>query len=139
MARSKEFLIDHPEKGTAQQMSANPQQIPPKGLLRAGRALWRDVHRQYILDPAEEVILLQMCRLSDELARISDELATQNATTKGSRGQPVVNPLIQEIRLTSLALAKLTKALDLPQPKSGTTSRRGRLPGVVDLRRGAGA
>jgi hypothetical protein len=118
-------------------MTENRQQTPPKGLLKAGRALWRDVQSQYILDPAEEAILLQMCRLSDELARISDELATQTATAKGSRNQPIINPLIQESRLTTLALAKLAKALDLPQPKTGTANRRGRLPGVAPIRRDA--
>lgn len=51
----------------------------------------------------------------------------------------IVHPLITEIRLTSLALAKLAKALDLPQPKSGANARRGRLPGVVDMTRKAGA
>jgi hypothetical protein len=43
--------------------------------------------------------------------------------------------LITEMRLNSVALAKLAKALDLPQPK--TAGRRGRLPGVTPLRKDA--
>jgi hypothetical protein len=120
-------------------MTQQRQQRPPKGLASAGRALWRDVQGGYVLDPAEEAILLQMCRLTDELGRLADELAAQNATVKGSRGQSIVNPLVSEIRLTSVALAKLAKALDLPQPKSATAARRGRLPGVVALTQKAGA
>jgi hypothetical protein len=123
-------------------MSENPQQRPPKGLLRAGRALWRDVQSKYVLDPAELAVLLQMCRLGDQLERLQDEFSGQNAATvKGSRGQPVLNPLLGEIRLTSLALAKLAAALDLPQPKSSGAGnrRRGRLQSVGDFTRKAGA
>jgi hypothetical protein len=58
------------------------------------------------------------------------ELAAQQPVTKGSRGQVISHPLLSEIRLTSLALAKLTKTLALPQPKT-SGARRGRLPSVV--------
>jgi hypothetical protein len=122
-------------------MTANPQQRPPKGLLRAGRALWREVQSQYVLDPAEGAVLLQMCRLSDQLAQLQEEFSAENVTTvQGSRGQPVLNPILAEIRLTSLALAKLAAELDLPQPKSpGAANRRGRLQSVDGLTRRAGA
>jgi phage terminase small subunit len=106
---------------------------PPRGLGSAGRALWREVVRDYVLDPAEAAILLQMCRLSDELEAINDELSAQNACVPGSRGQATVNPLIVEARLTSLTLAKLAKTLSLPRPKSGR--RRGALPSVVNMQR----
>jgi hypothetical protein len=109
----------------------------PKGLAAAGRALWREVQGGYVLDPAEEQILLQMCRLTDTLARLETELASAETTVRGSRGQPVGHPLLAEIRLTSLALGRLTKQLALPQPKSAS-ARRGRLPGVVDMTRKVG-
>ena len=46
----------------------------------------------------------------------------------------IVNPLFAEIRLTSLALAKLAKQLNLPQPRV-TGGRRGRLSSVQHIDR----
>jgi hypothetical protein len=110
---------------------------PPNGLARPGRALWREIQSGYTLDPAEEQILLQMCRLTDTLARLEGELASAETTVHGSRGQPVGHPLLAEIRLTSLALGRLAKQLALPQPKAAG-ARHGRLPGVVNMTRKAG-
>jgi hypothetical protein len=121
-------------------MPANPQQRPPKGLLRAGRALWRDATKDYVFDPAEEAVLLQMCRISDHLDALEGELLTKtgdfstfSALVTGSRGQPVVNPVLQEIRLQSLALAKLAVALNLPDPKAASPRRKGRLSSVESM------
>ena len=63
-------------KGT-EQMSANPQQRPPKGLLRAGRAKWRDATADYEYDPAEAAVLLQFCRTADHLEALEGELSTK--------------------------------------------------------------
>jgi hypothetical protein len=109
---------------------------PPNGLAKPGRALWREIQGVYVLDPAEEQILLQMCRLTDTLARLETELAGAETTVSGSRGQPVGHPLLAEVRLTSLALGRLSKQLALPQPKTAS-ARRGRLPGVASIRRDA--
>lgn len=121
---------------------ANPQLRPPKGLAKAGRALWREATKQYVFDPAEAAVLLQMCRISDHLEALEAHLAAESsdfsshsALVKGSRGQPVVNPVLQEIRLQSLALAKLAVALDLPEPKASTSRRKGRLGSVQNLSR----
>jgi hypothetical protein len=119
-------------------MPANPQQRPPKGLVRAGRALWRDATKDYVFDPAESAVLLQMCRLTDHLEALEGELSTSSALVKGSRNQPVVNPLLQEIRLQSLALAKLAAALDLPDPKASAPRRKGQLPSVSSITRKLG-
>lgn len=113
---------------------AKPQLRPPKGLARAGRALWREATKQFVFDAAESAVLLQMCRISDHLDAMEGELSTQSAVSKGSRNQPVLNPLLQEIRLQSLALAKLAAALDLPDPKASTSQRRrGRLSSVEPM------
>lgn len=119
-------------------MPANPQQRPPKGLARAGRAKWREATADYVYDPAESAVLLQFCRLTDHLEALEGELSTSSAVVKGSRGQPVISPILQEIRLQSLALAKLAAALDLPAPKASTPRRKGRLSSVEPMiRRGA--
>ena len=108
---------------------------PPTGLAKPGRALWREIQSGYVLDPAETQILLQMCRLTDTLARLETELAGAETTVRGSRNQPVGHPLLAEIRLTSLALGRLAKQLALPQPRTGSAgNRRGRLPGVTPIR-----
>jgi hypothetical protein len=120
-----------------QQMSANPQQRPPKGLARAGRAKWREATQQYVFDPAESAVLLQICRVLDHLERLECESAASPAVVKGSRGQPVVSPILQEIRLQSVALAKLVAALDLPDPKATTPRRKGRLSSVEGIARRA--
>lgn len=132
LSRSKKRLVlqIRPE-GQSQQMT----QQTPKGLARAGKALWREVQRQYVLDPAEASILMQMCRISDQLSRISDQLWAENVVVSGSRGQDVANPLLAESRLLSAALARLAKSLNLPQPRSGSSSRKGRLTSVEGLRK----
>jgi len=107
---------------------------PPRRLETAGQRLWKETLADFELDPAEEAILLQMARLSDDLARMNAELAGAPATIPGSRGQMIVNPLFAEIRLTSLALAKLAKQLNLPQPRV-TGGRRGRLSSVQHIDR----
>jgi len=118
-------------------MPAKPQQRPPKGLGKAGRAKWREATQEFVFDPLETATLLQICRLTDRLQALEDESATSPPTTKGSRGQVVLSPIIQEIRLTSLALAKLCKSLDLPDPKAPTGRRKGRLQSVHDMTRKA--
>lgn len=109
----------------------------PKGLAAPGRALWREVQAGFVLDPAEEQILIQMCRLTDTLARLEAEMADAPSTVMGSRNNPVAHPLLAEIRLTSLSLGRLAKQLALPQPRA--SARRGRLPSVVDLHRKVGS
>lgn len=117
-------------------MVANQRKRPPDGLGSAGRAKWREVQDSYLLDPAETAILLQICRISDELEALQAELSANSVLEKGSRNQVIISPLIQEIRLTSLALAKLVKALDLPHGKASPV-RRGRLASVENIARKA--
>jgi hypothetical protein len=110
---------------------------PPPGLLAAGEVLWRNTWSEYVLDPAETAVLTEMCHLTDNLATMQAQLAGLPPTAAGSRGQIVVHPLIAEIRLTSLALAKLAKTLALPHPRTAAANRRGRIPGVTQLRKDA--
>lgn len=116
---------------------ANPQLRPPKGLASAGRAKWREATSEFVFDPVESAVLLQFCRLLDHLEGLECESKAQPALSKGSRNQPVLNPILQEIRLQSLALAKLAAALDLPDPKASTPRRKGRLSSVENIARRA--
>jgi hypothetical protein len=60
-------------------MTAKPA---PKDLLTRGRATWRAVHARYELNPVEELLLHELCRVADVLDRLAGELAS-NVTVVG--------------------------------------------------------
>src|SRR5258707_1258060 len=66
---------------------------PPAGLGPSGRALWRETLSEYGLNPAESLMLTQLCRAADRLDAIETELSGPDLTLEGSTGQPVAHPL----------------------------------------------
>lgn len=91
----------------------------PKGLGPAGRALWRAVTDAIDLAPGADRVLLQACRLADQLDRLEDAAAAVPPVTTGSAGQDRVHPLYEEIRRHSDLLSKLVAQL---QPAPATSS-----------------
>jgi P27 family predicted phage terminase small subunit len=91
-----------------------PAKPPPKDLKASGKALWRNIIGQYALDPAEVVLLHQLCRAVDVLDRIAADLAEMGVTTMGSQGQPIANPLLNEQREQVKIVDRLQQALALP-------------------------
>jgi hypothetical protein len=80
---------------------------PPKGLNRAGKALWRAISGQWagdqlVPDARERRILADVCAEADVLAALEVELAAAvdegRLTVKGSQGQPVTHPHVAECR-----------------------------------------
>jgi len=55
----------------------------PAGLGKAGRALWREVNREFGLAPHESAILIQVCRVIDRLDAIELELSGASLTVEG--------------------------------------------------------
>lgn len=87
---------------------------PPRGLQTSGKALWRSVLSNYVLDSAEVVLLHQLCRAVDLLDRLHADLAEMGVTVSGSTGQPRPNPLLGEVREQVKLVDRLQQALALP-------------------------
>lgn len=119
-----------------------PTTMPPapKGLALEGRRVWRDTLKEFELGPAELRILEDACREVDLIEEIEAELDGADLVVHGSQGQPVANPLIQEIRLHRGVLRQLLAALRLPnddqESRDGiTSSERARRAAVARWRK----
>jgi len=97
---------------------------PPPGLGTSGRRLWREIHASYGLNPAETLMLAQLCRTADTLDQIQAELATADLVVTGSTGQPKCNPLLAEMRAQARVAESLARSLALPMPGEQAGRRR---------------
>lgn len=88
----------------------------PRGLIidGQGQRLWREVMAEYDLDdePAKRRVLFDACKLVDQITALEKAAKTAPLTVKGSSGQPVINPLISEIRFSRALLAQLLGRLN---------------------------
>lgn len=108
---------------------------PPKGLAGAGKRLWRAALADYELDVHEEFLLLQACRLVDNLDRLAAEAAAHDVTVVNVKGDQVTHPALVESRQQSLALARLLASLRLPSgEEAGRPQRRGAARGAYGVR-----
>ena len=80
---------------------------PPDDLAATGTKLWRTMLIDYDLTASELVILHEAARTSDELDRLAAALVTAELTVKGSMGQPVSSPLLDDVRRHRDTLGKL--------------------------------
>jgi hypothetical protein len=58
-------------------------------------------------------LLDAVCASLDTIEALESDVKTNGRTVSGSRGQPIVNPAIPELRLQRAALAKLLAELEL--------------------------
>lgn len=93
-------------------------QIPrsPAGLQARGKALWREIHRSYVLDAVEVELLHQLCAVLDRCNQIQAELEGQPLMTSGSVGQPRPNPLLACLREEEKMLDRLASSLGVSMP-----------------------
>lgn len=93
----------------------------PAKLGASGRSLWASVAGKYELRADEQRILEDACREADLVDKISAQLAKDDLMVVGSMGQPVVNPMVAEVRQHRTALAGLLRGLKLPDDEGGSS------------------
>lgn len=87
--------------------------ILPPGLGPRGASLWRSLTDVYEWDSAEAELLAEACRTLDAIEALRTVVATEGTMSEGSRGQRVVHPAVQELRLQQAAYARLAGLLNL--------------------------
>jgi len=87
----------------------------PTGISAAGEALWRAIEDTYELRADELRVLEDACREADLIDTLNIEASVADLVVRGSQGQPVINPLISELRQHRSTLAALLRQLKLPE------------------------
>lgn len=80
---------------------------------------WRELTRKYTFRPDERRILEDACSEIDLIDDMAAAAKGAERIVKGSMGQPVINPLISELRQHRITLASLLRQLQLPEEVSG--------------------
>jgi hypothetical protein len=77
------------------------------------------------LDPAEEVVLTELCRTVDRLEQLHTAARNVKPVVVGSHG-PRINPVLSEIRAQQKTVESLTVSLGLPaaEPSKAVAARR---------------
>lgn len=86
----------------------------PANMGTRGLSFWHKVTAQYELRPDELVVLEAACREITLIEQIQAALDPKSMVMKGSMGQPVVNPLVPELRQHRATLKALLAGLKLP-------------------------
>jgi hypothetical protein len=102
----------------------------PNGLGPAGKQLWHEIVAAFTLRPDGQALLVQACKLSDEIHAL--ELALLEAPpiiTSYPAGSYKSNPLYSQVRDHRLALARLLQ--QLPATRVPVESEPGADDGVL--------
>lgn len=111
-------------------MPVSRAQRAPRGLRKAGKALWAAVTDGLTLRADELATLEAACRTADTAADLQTVLdSAPGAMIEGSRGQLVLHPAIPELRQQRALLAQLLARLDLPEATGAADQQ---LPGEWD-------
>lgn len=98
---------------------------PPEGLADAGLELWERVNTTFDFsdEPGKLAVLEQACRTVDQIEELEEARKSASLTTKGSMGQQVIHPFIQELRQQRGSLNSLMKSLGLPESDEEAAAR----------------
>jgi phage terminase small subunit len=109
---------------------ASSSRRPPAGLKVAGKALWKaileDVADGYELDRRELELLAHACSTVDTIAALEATVGKEGLTVPGSRGQTTTHPALSEVRAQRVVLARLLRAIELPEPDESPVQHRAR-------------
>ena len=93
---------------------------PPVRLGSRGRALWRQIHTGYLLDPVETELLCELCRVLDRCDQISAELdRASSLSVAGSAGQQRAHPLLGALESQQKLADRLASSLGVPVSTAG--------------------
>lgn len=98
---------------------------PSTELGEAGLELWTTVNQSFDFtdEPAKLAILEQAAKTVDQITELENAKVGESLTAKGSTGQLVIHPFIQELRQQRQALNTLMKSLGLPETQEEYTAR----------------
>jgi hypothetical protein len=97
---------------------------PPRGLGKAGAALWRRMTGQFQFHEGELQILRQVAATVDEIDVMEAALAELGPMIPGSRGQMRLNPLYNQLAVHRTMVDRLTLSLGLPADGEQVGKRR---------------
>ena len=89
----------------------------PDGLRRKGIALWQRLNAEYDFSAAPEKLLIleEAARTADMVDRLQRVVDDSDLRVRGSQGQPVSAPEVQELRQYRAQFAALLDKLRLPE------------------------
>lgn len=86
----------------------------PTGMSPAAQRFWRSAVTTYTFRIDELRLLEDACREMDWVDRLEKEMRGGKLMVKGSMGQDVASPLLQELRHHRATVARLLTQLELP-------------------------
>lgn len=113
---------------TAERKSATRGVKAPANLNGSGLRLWRNMTKSYVFGPHELDLLEQACRTSELIESMQGAIDKLDGDyfTIGHAGQPVITPLVAEIRQHRNVLARLLNSLKLPEEQAADRSTNAR-------------
>jgi hypothetical protein len=86
--REGKLVAKKPPTLTVIESSSKPDPLaPPASLGEAGRKLWQDLHRDFVLeDSGAHTMLLEICSAMDNLAEYDEEIGRDGVTIRTKSG-----------------------------------------------------
>lgn len=97
----------------------------PTGLKSRGRRFWRTVLADLEMEPHEQQLLAETCRILDRLDGLDAVIREKGLTTPDGR----IAPAVVELRLQQVTLARVVASLRLPDEYRAEVLDRGQRRG----------